>query len=139
AAMPVTRADQATFMRPLLGFGGAVLAEYAAQHGIAWVDDESNDDLHLRRNALRHLVVPTLRERFPGFPQTLVRAARHQGEAATLLDDLAALDAEPLLRSDAGCLALDRARLRDLHALRPDRARNVLRWFVRQHALAAPS
>ena len=99
---------------------------------LAWIDDESNADRRHARNFLRHEVAPRLVARFPGYPATLARAARHQAEAAALADELAALDAAD---ADAGN-GLERERL---GALSPARARNLLRWFLRARGLRPPS
>jgi tRNA(Ile)-lysidine synthase len=99
---------------------------------LAWIDDESNRDHHHRRNFLRHKIAPMLAGAFPGYPETLQRAAEHQAEASALLDVLAAHDGAGAL-DDAG-LALAR-----LAALPAPRARNLLRWFLRCQRLRAPS
>ena len=133
AAMPPARSDGGkTWLRPFLALPRARLEAYAAVHALRYVDDESNADARHRRNALRERVVPALRSIAPGYPVTLARAARHQAEAAALLDDLARLDAQHAL-VDA---TLDRAALQ---ALEPPRARNLLRWFLAHHGLRAPS
>ena len=78
---------------------------------------------------------------FPGYPATLARAAAHQAEAAQLADDLAQHRREPTRRRPGGAsaLTLDRDALAALYRRAPYRARNLLRWFLRQHALRAPS
>src|SRR5207247_2171836 len=78
-------------LRPLLELTRATLAAYAMARGLAWVDDESNADRKHARNFLRHEIAPLLAVYFPGYPGTLVRAARHQTEAAELADALAAV------------------------------------------------
>jgi tRNA(Ile)-lysidine synthase len=134
------RHDVPALIRPFLALPAATLAAYAGAHALAWVDDPSNDDTALRRNALRHEITPLLARAFPGYPATLARAALHQAEAARLLDDLAALDARAIVIDDAGFgTVLDRAALGHLARTRPDRARNVLRWFLRRHRLPPPS
>ncbi len=136
------RATGPALLRPLLGLPRRAIDAYVGARGIAHVDDESNADVALRRNRLRHEVAPLLAAAFPGYPQTLVRAAGHQAEAAQLLDELAALDARgavaPALPGTAptGGGVLDR---RALAALSDARARNLLRWFLRRHDLRAPS
>ncbi len=69
---------------------------------------------------------------FPGYRETLQRAAGHQAEAAALLDALAEHDASGAIIDGA----LDQQRLA---ALDPARARNLLRWYLRLHALRLPS
>ena len=82
AAMPRHRAGRPALLRPLLELARATLAAYAAARGLAWIDDESNADRRHARNFLRHEIAPLLAAHFPGYPETLVRAARHQTEAA---------------------------------------------------------
>ena len=133
AAMPAIATDRGVrWLRPFLGLTRETLDAYVTAQRLEYVDDESNADARYRRNALRTCVVPPLRSLAPGYPDTLVRAARHQAEAAALLDDLAALDA----RTACDGLTLDRAALRALDARR---ARNLLRWFLQGQRLPAPS
>lgn len=109
-------------IRPLLDVPRSVLEDYAAEHALRWIEDESNDDLHYRRNFLRRDVLPRLEEKFPGAQKSLARAAGHFAEGAALLDDLAAIDHAALL-TQAGRLGL-----RGFNALSPARARNLLRF-----------
>ncbi len=141
AAMPATRAGAGpTVLRPLLELPGAALEAYAHVQGVSWIEDESNTDTRFRRNAVRHRVAPVLREVFPGYPLTLLRAARHQAEAAMLLDDLAALDARAMASADPVLgTCLDHRALATLVHAQPHRARNLMRWFLRAHQLPAPS
>jgi len=128
-------ADGVAWHRPLLGVTRVQVAAYAAARGLRWVDDPSNADTQLRRNALRARVVPVLASTLPGYPATIARAASHQADAASLLDTLAALDAR-----DAGYD--ERARTLAapaLAALALPRARNLLRWFLREQGLPPPS
>jgi tRNA(Ile)-lysidine synthase len=144
AAMPMVRplGTDVAVLRPLVALPAAALGAYAKARGLAWVDDESNADTVLRRNFLRHEIIPRLGAAFAGYPATLARAALLQGEAARLLDELAAADARELLVSNAGeerADALDREAFASLARGAPHRARNVLRWFLRRHDLRAPS
>jgi tRNA(Ile)-lysidine synthase len=132
SAMARYRPGRPAVLRPLLGLTRATLIAYAAARALAWIDDESNAERRHARNFLRHEVAPLLAARFPGYPATLVRAARHQAEAAELADALAAIDA-------AGVLAADGLDREGLAALPAARARNVLRWFLRAEGLRPPS
>jgi tRNA(Ile)-lysidine synthase len=141
AAMPVLRSpgEGPPLLRPFLALPRAALDTYVAARGLAWVDDESNAFTSVRRNFLRHEVAPRLAAAFPGYPATLSRAASHQAEAALLLDDLARLDARAaIVDTAAEGPVLDRGALIALAGSAPHRARNLLRWFLRRHALAAP-
>jgi tRNA(Ile)-lysidine synthase len=139
AAMPASRAAGGPpLIRPMLALPRATLETYARQHDVAWIDDESNADTGLRRNFLRHEIAPRLAAAFPGYPATLVRAAAHHAEAAHLLDELAALD-DDAAGSGNDAATLDRAALAASAQRSPARARNLLRWFLRQHGLPPPS
>ena len=142
AAMPARRPMRKgpALLRPFLALPRAAIDAYAAARGLAWVDDESNANTGVKRNFIRHDVAPRLAAAFPGYPATLVRAAAHQAEAARLLDELALHDAQGAVTDDALAGAtLDRAVLIALATGAPHRARNLLRWFLRCHELAAPS
>jgi tRNA(Ile)-lysidine synthase len=142
AAMPRTRDTGAgpRLLRPFLGLPRRTIAAYVAARGLAFVDDESNADVGRKRNFLRHEVAPRLGAAFPGYPATLARSAELQAEAVRLADALAALDAEgAAARESDGTRSLDRAALARLAAIDPARARNLLRWFLRELGLPAPS
>jgi tRNA(Ile)-lysidine synthase len=64
-------------VRPLLEVPREAILAYAREHGLAWIEDESNADERLTRNFLRRRVAPLLAERFPRWREALARAARH--------------------------------------------------------------
>lgn len=121
-----------SLVRPLLEVPRAVLEAYAAEHALRWIDDESNDDLHLRRNYLRREVLPRLEEKFAGAAQSLARAAGHFAEASVLLDELAAID-RAALASPSGRISLPR-----FNALSAARAGNLLRFAWTSAGFRAP-
>ena len=129
-----------SLLRPLLVVPRAAIAAYADARDIAWIEDESNADVSLRRNFLRHAIAPRLAAAFPGYPLTVVRAAMHEAEAARLVDELAEIDARDALAFDDRLGdTLDRRVFSALAAAAPHRARNVLRWFLRRQGLRSPS
>ena len=122
AAMPAERASSTgpLLLRPLLTLPRTAIDAYAAARGLAWVDDESNANTAVKRNFIRHEIAPRLAAAFPGYSATLARAARHQAEAAQLLDDLARLDAQDTIDTEGAAGAtLDRAALIALAAHAP--------------------
>lgn len=139
AAMPEERplaaGSRCRLLRPLLTQPAELLARHAAAHGLQWVEDESNADLRLRRNFLRHQVLPALRTSFPAPDQNLARAAGLAGEASRLLDELALIDrASVLAQPPASGLVL--ARLATLSAAR---GRNLLRHELARAGWRPPS
>jgi tRNA(Ile)-lysidine synthase len=126
SAMPRSAAlGRGRLLRPLLDLPRSALLNHAGQHGLAWVDDPSNQQLRFDRNYLRAEVVPRLRQRWPALAQTVSRSARHCAMVVASLADAAAAD----LDDAADGAGLDMAVLR-----RWPRARQlaVLRaWFSR--------
>ncbi|MFT4196848.1 MAG: tRNA lysidine(34) synthetase TilS [Pseudoxanthomonas sp.] len=130
AAMPDWRRLGAGWLwRPWLAQPRARIADYAARHRLEWIEDDSNVDISLDRNFLRHRVLPLLQQRWPQAAAALARSAQLSAQAADLLasEDAGALaaagDGEGNLRVDA-LLALPAAR----------RARVLRRW-IGEHAL----
>lgn len=60
-------AGEATPRRPFLPLGRAMLATYAEQRGVRWVEDPSNASLAFARNRVRHEILPALEAATPGF------------------------------------------------------------------------
>ena len=128
----VSRIRNPVLLRPLLDVTRTEIEQYARRRRLEWIEDESNRDTHFTRNFLRHELLPAIGQRFPSYRATLARSARHLGEAAQLLDELAEIDAQRALR--AGALAVGR-----LRELPPARARNLLRWFLARHGAVMPN
>lgn len=133
SAMPVLkpRQDAAALLRPLLDAQRSELEVYAHEHGLRWVEDESNEDVSYPRNFLRHRVLPVLAQRFPAYRVTLARSARHFAEAAELLDELAGQDASAAVDGER----LSVAALRQLSAAR---GKNLLRYFLAARGAPIP-
>jgi tRNA(Ile)-lysidine synthase len=128
----VTRHPSPGVLRPLLNVTRDEILEYAKRHKLKWIEDESNRDLHFRRNFLRHDVLPRLAGHFPAWRTTLARSAGHLAEAAAVLDEVAAADGARFRKG--GTLAVEA-----LKRLPPARARNLLRHFLDRHGRAMPA
>ncbi|QLB15726.1 tRNA lysidine(34) synthetase TilS [Mannheimia granulomatis] len=77
-----------TVFRPLLNFSKAELAEYAAQHKLRWIEDESNADSRFDRNFLRNEILPKLNQRWSHFNEMVARSAQHCAEQQALIEEL---------------------------------------------------
>ena len=126
------QANGPVLIRPLLDVSRRLLEGYAQEQGLAWIDDESNDNVHFRRNFLRHEILPRLTDLFPGTSAALSRAAGHFAEGSHLLDDLARIDRAASLGSSG------RISLAGFNALSPARARNLLRFVWVESGFRAP-
>ncbi len=132
AGMPSQRPlGQGSLARPLLSMSRQQLHGYAQAHGLSWIEDPSNSDMHFARNYLRGEVLPLLQQRWPQAAQSMARSAEHLGEALGLLDEMAEVD---LAAAEAGALGpwagLESLDLAALVALSPARQRNALQYWL---------
>jgi len=65
-------------VRPLLDFDRVDLRAHLLAQGLEWNEDASNADQRLRRNFIRHRVLPTFASAFPGFAGDLAALAERQ-------------------------------------------------------------
>jgi len=141
SAMRNTRAlQQGYHVRPWLNTPRSALEEYAAQHKLCWIDDDSNTNTRFDRNYLRHDILPMLEKRWPAVTQMLSRTAQHMVSAEHCLSalaelDLQQLDPQPVNMFDYRGFSLD---LIKLQMLSPERQANVLRHWLRQVNLSLP-
>ncbi|WP_434672718.1 tRNA lysidine(34) synthetase TilS [Pseudomonas sp. R1-15] len=132
AAMPRQRPlGQGHLLRPLLDVSRAELENYAAEQGLDWIEDPSNNDLGYARNYLRQRVFPVLSAQWPQASLTLARSAAHLSEAQGLLDELAQLDLHRArIPGTFDWLGLQSLELAPLRALSPARQRNALSHWL---------
>jgi tRNA(Ile)-lysidine synthase len=81
--------DGKLWLRPLLDVRRESILAHARRHGLAWIEDESNANEAYTRNFIRNRVAPLLSMKFPGWKESVSRAARHfsrkDGQAQELL------------------------------------------------------
>ncbi|WP_192484008.1 MULTISPECIES: tRNA lysidine(34) synthetase TilS [Cysteiniphilum] len=75
-------------LRPFLDLNKTELIAYCQNHNLAWIEDESNQSTDFRRNALRHNIMPELREILPQADATLARSAELCAETDRLMHEL---------------------------------------------------
>jgi len=134
SAMP-ERADFAGshLLRPLLGETRASLETWAREHGLSWIEDESNQDDRYDRNFLRLRVVPLLSERWPHFAEAAARSAMLCAEQESLLDELLSEVLAELI-TEQGSLTIA-----PLEVMSPARRAALLRRWLASHGAAMPS
>lgn len=141
AGMPVSRAlGQGSLLRPLLGWTREQLAGWAAEQQLEWIEDPANTDPRYARTALRHEMLPYLRQHWKSLPDNLLRLAEHANEANQLLDERAEEDLQ-IASAPLADIWLDRwpsLTLDALAALSPARQKNLLRYWLHQHSVRLP-
>lgn len=135
SAMPHTAAfaHQSLLLRPLLNCSRDTLEQYAKTHDLSWIEDESNLDTRFDRNFLRHQVMPTLHQRWPGFDKAACRSIALIAEQQQLVDEIAAEDLNQVL-SSTNVLVISA-----LLSLSNVRQRHLLRYWIAQQGVEMPS
>lgn len=127
AAMPVERSFARGFhLRPFLGFTRSMLQEYAELMKLKWIEDESNQNLHLTRNFIRHDVLPRLKARWPTVTIAISRTASHCAEAQALLEEVALDVGKKVSGSKINTLSVNK-----LLQLTAENQKLVLRTWIR--------
>jgi len=101
------RPREGTLVRPLLAFTRAQTAQYCAERGLSWREDETNETAAYARGRVRRQLVPALREIHPAAEKNVLALAALLRDEAEVLD--AAVD-EVL----GGGRTIPLARLREL-------------------------
>ncbi len=74
-------------VRPLLNFTRDDILEYAAANKLAFVEDCTNADEHILRNAIRHTLIPTMEQIVPHARQAVMNTVRNVQDVLPLLHD----------------------------------------------------
>lgn len=121
--------------RPMLGIEKQQVIDYATEHKLNWIEDDSNKDTNFRRNLLRLEIIPLLSKIYQNLTKSLARSAKHQSEALKLMRELAELDIQTNDLLDAN----NRLQIDALTTLELHRIKNVLRHQLNQLNFLAPS
>jgi tRNA(Ile)-lysidine synthase len=124
------------WVRPWLHHSPEAVASYVAQHALEHIEDDSNADVRLARNRLRHQVWPVMQQAFEQAESSLSQAASHLADVLAcqqqwLQEHLPSVLSDPAaLRTDK---PLEAAVYLDVAALKnypPGPQRELLRaWF----------
>ncbi len=118
--------------RPLLTVKRQTIMHYAQQHGLQWIEDDSNTNTLFNRNYLRHQIIPLLQQRWPSVNQQLADTSQRMREADELLQELAAIDYQQAQ------LAESTLNIEVLSKLTAARRNNLLRYWLQQLQLPLP-
>lgn len=124
---------QGNLLRPLLARSRETLLAYANEHQLAWIEDESNADVHFSRNFVRQQVLPLLQTKWPGIRKNLVRTSELCQHAHANLNELAKIDCP-----DLGVVSTE-LEIKPLMHLSETRLSNVLRCWLQKNAVRPPN
>ncbi len=85
--IPVIR--DGIFVRPLLAVSRDEIIAYAAEHGLSWIEDSSNQKLIYRRNRIRRQLIPEIEQNYnPKFKDALLRLSELAAEQRNFMEML---------------------------------------------------
>jgi tRNA(Ile)-lysidine synthase len=132
AAIPRQRLlGDIVILRPFLDVPRAQMLQYGRDAGLEWIEDESNANVDFDRNYCRHVVLPTIEQRWPGFASNWARSAALCAEADELMEEVAQQDLRTCSTASPNILQCEQ-----LLALSQARQRNLLRFWVMRMGLA---
>ena len=116
------------------------MRNYARGHGLAWIEDPSNNELRFDRNIVRHRVLPALRTRWPHAVASIARSARHLDRADTVLQKVTRADIEACTVDPGGAVLARHPVLsaQRLQSLPRARAELALRLWVGDNGYPVP-
>lgn len=128
SAMPMIKPFACGYhARPFLNISRQMINAYAHEKKLTWIEDESNNNIKLTRNLLRHKILPELKVHFPCAVQTITRSAKHFAEMQMLLDEYAQDEWQNYQGEETNTLLVSKLRL-----LTPAKQRLILRtWIMR--------
>ncbi|GGY31430.1 tRNA(Ile)-lysidine synthase [Bacterioplanes sanyensis] len=127
-------------LRPLLRLSHQQLHDYAQQHQLTWIEDESNIDTQYSRNWWRHHGLPPIWQRFAKAKPAALRTIERLQQDADALEQLLQQQLLPLLSvSPWPGTVNERLDLTQLWQQPPALHSYLLRQWWQQQGLALPS
>ena len=92
-AMPKEKVFGSGFLlRPLLDISKEDFKNWATFRKLSWIEDDSNTDIKLDRNFIRHKILPKLEQRWPKAKLKFARASNFCQQAMRVIDQNIDLD-----------------------------------------------
>ncbi len=101
-----------TLARPMLIFTREQIAQYAAEEGLEWREDQSNLDKKYLRNQIRHEVVPSLKKIHPEFMGNFGQSQEYLRDSYTLLEQHLNAVRKSCFTEEEGIIKIDLKELR---------------------------
>ncbi|MFT5111681.1 MAG: tRNA(Ile)-lysidine synthase [Parasphingorhabdus sp.] len=119
-------------LRPFIDVDKESILDHAQEQKLQFISDPSNADDRFDRNFLRNQIIPQIEQRWPKASARIARAADHLGELRQLNIDLAQIDLEGCVRTEAYNLFNDAPVLDCTRLLRLSKPRrnNLLRQWL---------
>ncbi len=118
--------------RPLLKTAQSCVESYISESKLNYIEDPSNQDESIRRNFLRHTIIPALEQHWPQVNKLLGKVSDNQSETQMILDELAQGDLQ--ICENGNCLLIS-----ELKTLSASRQNNLLRYWLASFGIRMPA
>lgn len=128
SGIPLTRPmGKGNILRPMLNISRKEIVEYALNHKLEWVEDDSNADSVYSRNFIRNEVLPLIESRWRSALSSITAFTSKAAEAEELALEIAKEDLEKICFYENGkqFLSVDK-----LLAMSHVRIKNVLVYYI---------
>ncbi len=102
------------FMRPLLPFSKLDIKTYVHSNGLAFIEDETNHDLSIRRNYIRHNIVRSWEASAPELVNRFRYISEKAREAASTMEQAIDLLTDSIVSEDCGDFIIDNNNMKNL-------------------------
>lgn len=115
-------------LRPALHLSKQQLKQYALDNGLVWREDSTNLDTKIKRNYIRHIIIPKLKNNSPEKYEMLKKLIKRQHEVNKAIDGL--LDTFLHLQPSKDCL-----RRRDVTSMPHGAGRELVSAWLRSNGI----
>ena len=122
-----------THLRPLINITKDEIYNFAKNHNIKFIEDESNSTDFYSRNYIRNRIIPLIKNYWPSYSKTLKRTIYNINKGSKLNKDLALID------SNYKDNKLNKLNFSNIEHLPEDRIENIIRHWVTSNGFYSPS
>jgi tRNA(Ile)-lysidine synthase len=98
-------------IRPLLFTSRSAIVDYIETHQLYWREDSSNRSIDYKRNKVRHLVIPVLKELNPSLEHSFIQSAARVRAAGNLLESFLEILEKQVVTEQQGQIVIDSAQV----------------------------
>lgn len=135
AAMQMLKHKQNVLLwRPLLNISRVQIEEYAKEHRLEYITDESNHDISYLRNFIRHKILPELLKFDKDISPKILKLPNQLQNMLALIDEVASSDLNDILDISGSTILVEK-----LSMLSYKRQQNAVAYFIKQQNLPLPT
>ncbi|OED41823.1 tRNA lysidine(34) synthetase TilS [Endozoicomonas sp. (ex Bugula neritina AB1)] len=121
-------------LRPLLDTRRHAIEQYARDHRLDWIEDDSNNNERFSRNFLRQRIIPELEQRWPGAARRIASLTTEISAVKQVMHDRVAEAMEQCHRHEKGWWAdYTLLNIQSFRLLNSELQKQVFRFWLKSH------